>query len=1723
MKKMDIEKEKKKCKNILDDKIEKGDFIMLKVNKKLNAIIAIEIILTMTLYYFIFVGATAVTYALDVVKTNHTNIDFSAYFLNSNGEKVEKLEDNIDKEEYLYVDVSVYKEGYFNGTIYLDNSNFNIKQEILSPNIAEISGNEVKLNQINAGSTATIKLAIEAKKENVINETTLDTRTEVVLVGQYANSKNIEKDNYVEINGTAEVEMSWKSSENTNAELGVDILTNYVYKENEEEKRVVQILVNSKITDNNYPVKNTEINLSVLENVKEIKVHARNTKATNSNMNFDDNNYTYDKESNKLIIKLSNEDTNNISWEKNVQDTFVITYIFDKEENVTNKEIKVNSTIKTYDDKEFTENQDVTIEKEIDGIVSYSIENTEEGIFKGKIYTGEERDYTVINKVNIDYLNVVNNITIKGNEATYIAGEKEGPANIIYKETKIEKEEFLEIFGEEGYITVKNGEGEVIANINSNSEANENGEIKISYLGETKNIEITTSKPIALGTLNIENTKAILNSGYSRDVVDMLTGIKEEIVINDAKAINLIKLKETETVANIEVETEKILTWQSTQNLNLKVKLDTKDESKKLYKDAKFIITLPSELTNVELQQASILYGNGLSIKNYELTTNDYGQYQVIITTLGEQKTYNTTESTEIYIYTTVDIGILTPTQIKPVELNYTNENDVVSYTTSTNLSIESTNGLMLYNKVINFNDANDEIATYEESAQTGILDRNSNRDNFIMATDLVNNYEEAINDVVIMGKIPSSTNENNTYTAFFNQIVINQDATIYYSTDANATPEDDTWTEDKTNAVAYKIVIDTIEAKQVIKIALRIDIPQNLEYNEQGEFTTKVSYKYQNMELQKNSNIILKTETSVIALKTNALGVTNTFENGLITNIIAITGNKELKDGDSIYEGQTIKYYITVTNETNQDMTNVQVAASQVNGKVWELVDIEAFNPGTQENQIEKHYKQTQNSDITIDTIENIKKGESRTLTYEAYANDLEENSEVTTYGIINVKSEEQSINENLKTPEVIIKEAEWALSITEGRRQDAELYDGDTLKLRIDLTNKKDIVIPNMIIKIIYSSKLKYKDDLILLNTDYFDDESKKLVSRANVENVENTDSGETIISLKISDIEANETINISLFANISRFSSLNEDVKVRALIEDTTNEQYVSNEFIRNVTGRTKNISLEEISFVNENKIDNDTIVKHGSMISMEYTISNNDLRDANIEITKSLLKGLDDISVVKKVNGETIDLTDYINNGIFVYRDTLESDTVEKIIFTGRVDVTYILEDQLEYEISVFDIDSGYTYSKNVLITTNNSQIKDEDDEDEKGDEENPESEIDDNEKWGINDEDKDIEEEEKNENEGNKDEEGKEEGKDEGKDEGEDEEKDDGENGESGKEEEKQPAEDDKDQEIKKYTISGTAWIDNDANGKRDTSEITLKDLKIMVQNATTGQIIAETTTDLEGKYVLTLPEGKYILLFLYNDTEYYVTTYQAKGVAETVNSDVIKKNITINGENITVGATDEINLISNIENTDIGLVYRSKFDLKVEKYISKVTVSNNEGVKTTEYNNTSLAKTEISSKHLNGSLVVVEYTIKITNIGDIAGYIGEIIDDVPSSLEFKSSMNPNWYLNNNKLYNLSLENKKLDVNESSEVKIILTKTMTESNTGLINNTAYIQNSYNEKGINDLNTENSKSSADLMISIKTGVVFKFITITLVIIIIEFSIVFIIAKKFLLNSI
>ena len=113
-------------------------------------------------------------------------------------------------------------------------------------------------------------------------------------------------------------------------------------------------------------------------------------------------------------------------------------------------------------------------------------------------------------------------------------------------------------------------------------------------------------------------------------------------------------------------------------------------------------------------------------------------------------------------------------------------------------------------------------------------------------------------------------------------------------------------------------------------------------------------------------------------------------------------------------------------------------------------------------------------------------------------------------------------------------------------------------------------------------------------------------------------------------------------------------------------------------------------------------------------------------------------------------------------------------------------------------------------------------------------------------------------------------------------------------------------------------------------------------------------------------------------------------------------------------------------------------------------------------------------------------------------------YAKNIVDYMPSSLTFTSTMNKNWYKKNNYLYNSSLSNTAIKPGETKEIKLILTKKMTTTNTGLINNKAKIESAYNTDGTEISNDETS--SADVIITVKTGetiIYLLFIVITMLI--------------------
>jgi len=318
-----------------------------------------------------------------------------------------------------------------------------------------------------------------------------------------------------------------------------------------------------------------------------------------------------------------------------------------------------------------------------------------------------------------------------------------------------------------------------------------------------------------------------------------------------------------------------------------------------------------------------------------------------------------------------------------------------------------------------------------------------------------------------------------------------------------------------------------------------------------------------------------------------------------------------------------------------------------------------------------------------------------------------------------------------------------------------------------------------------------------------------------------------------------------------------------------------------------------------------------------------------------------------------------------------------------------------------------------------------------------------------------------------------------------------------------------------------YKISGTAWHDKNGDGIKDDIEDVLAGITVILIDKATGQIAKdvnkqELTTTTEGKGTYTfrnLMPGEYMVVFIYDNSKYVVTEYKKAEVEESKNSDVVDMKININGQEKTVAVSDTLLIKDdNIYNINIGLKEMPKFDLKLDKYVSKITVKNSKEAITYNYENTKMAKVEVNAKTANETTLIIEYKLVITNEGSLEGYAKKIVDYMPKELKFSSELNNTWYLaEDGNIYNSELSNIKIKPGESKEISLILTKQITGENTGLINNNAEIVESYNDYGTNDIDSEagNKKideddiSNADIYIGIKTGSPVTYIGLSIVI--------------------
>ena len=278
--------------------------------KVLKRIIAILMIITIMSADFSILGSNLISYAAESSNlTNNKNIGFSAYFKNSKEEKVEKFDTSIKNENLkLYAEITVKNEGYLsNAKLELQNSNFNIKNTILSDSIASIDGNTVNLKQINAGTTETIELDIEPAIGDTLTEESLVQASDLKLTGTYMETSY----KGLKIDSTKSVNLNLEADQSAGAELTTDIITNKVFKIDNENKRVIQVLVKSRLSDNQYPIKQTTINVDVPELSEKapenVEVISLGTMATNGKTTL--TNQEWKNEDNKITITLKNEDS----------------------------------------------------------------------------------------------------------------------------------------------------------------------------------------------------------------------------------------------------------------------------------------------------------------------------------------------------------------------------------------------------------------------------------------------------------------------------------------------------------------------------------------------------------------------------------------------------------------------------------------------------------------------------------------------------------------------------------------------------------------------------------------------------------------------------------------------------------------------------------------------------------------------------------------------------------------------------------------------------------------------------------------------------------------------------------------------------------------------------------------------------------------------------------------------------------------------------------------------------------------------------------------------------------------------------------------------------------------------------------------------------------------------------------------------------------------------
>lgn len=1401
----------------------------------------------------------------------------------------------------------------------------------------------------------------------------------------------------------------------------------------------------------------------------------------------------YDSNTGLLIISYqSNEE---LEYRENVKDEFEIIYIYSQAAYTENAEVEISKKIKASIDYK-TENGTITTEKEtiikntqkenIGEIANYETISASE-IYKGYLYANEENDanyetnYKVTTNLSILNKELIDEVRIELAKSSYIEKENETiiPTDTIeYQSSMLSEEDFYKMFGKEGYIdfylgntkyaTIKYSDADENGNRTYttvyNTQEKENVEAgKVEYPEETVSVTIVTSKPQTEGNITIENEKRIKAKADYDIQVKQITAIKEtnKIETNKKEVIEQDKKDESGEVIldeNGNVQKEQIT---KTMQINSKENIG--------------IIYLKEPTTKVDL-----------SINNTNLST--LTENQIIITATLR------TDNVQYRLFKDPVIEIELPDGIQKI----TTDNIQLLYAQDT-LKIKKATIYDNKKIIIEFEGKQKDynIGSVQEGASVVIpltvkfdVSTPSQDSKIRITTDNQGEKVSSEVGVELLSKegLMSITNikgynGDKTLTVIDNT---KQDAILEVGQSAKTAQMQATLVNNYDKNLNNVIILGTVSKAEEIPTKMIEEI--NVSKEATIYYSESANAQITDSTWVTDIKDISKIKSYMIVIKNiNAKEIIKFGYSFMIPSNLSY--NKETQLEYKLYytfeENKTTSRATVLTNApTEQETVSITLKTQEVPEVNVEVTPNISLDYVHERQIVEYNIKITNNSQETMQNIK-IKDIIPNDAIYCAYTNSaygehaqggFKPNPQMKEYTttidqLIAGQSyeetiylqmqevEEEKIVTNIVQAFMDVQTVGSNICVGEGKSE--VVVKKASFDVELDYMTATNVIHEGEEVEFyLHITNLTDKNVKNIIIEDVLDEDLNYLETTLVEENVEiksaDYNQENKKLTITISKINAGETASVCIRTKLNNHTNYNQkELRNKVLVKPGNLEQYETNVIYYIAKGSS--LSIEMTSTTKTNIIEYDSI-------TYKIVVKNEGDSNVYVKVQDNLPQEVLATKVTYYTKSDSANIGDLQVEHTIDIVEMLEAkdELIINIIGTAQ-DIGDVNEKEITNKAVLYrgvTIDSIEDYHSETQTITHVIE-KREDDSEDNTDPDNP----------------------------------------------------------------------DNPDESNKTFTIRGTAWIDENKNGQRDTNETLMSGINVTAINADTNTIIKKedgtdyiVTTLEDGTYIIEgLSKGNYILLFEYDTNTYTVTSYQKNGIDQSINSDVINKNVIINGESKLVAMTDTMTINeTGISNVDIGLIENPVFDLSLDKQISNITVINAKGSTKTDYTNTNFAKIDLVAKYMNNTNMIITYQFTITNNGDVTGYVDELVDNLPNGLEFSSELNQDWYKGTDgNLYSNILSGIAIQPGEEKQVELILTKKTTEETTGTFTNNAALTKISNMEAIQEKEDaiENNKSSADIVISIKTGSAILYIGITILCIAIILVGAYMVKKKVL----